>query len=728
MADSDDRARLEARIGKTLRGKWKLERLIGIGGMAAVYAASHRNGAPHAIKILHASYARRTDARNRFLREAYIANKVGKGAVPVIDDDIDDDGSPFLVMDLLQGEPVDARAKRLGGTLPPAEVLWVASEVLVTLEHAHAHGIIHRDLKPDNLFWTRDNEVKVLDFGVARVRDANTTETTRTGVVVGTPTFMAPEQALGSITEIDGRTDLWSLGAIMFRLLTGRQVHPPTQTNALVTAATKRAPPIASVDPTVPRAIADIVDTSLRFERDQRYPDAARMRAAVERARGVDALSPTGGAAHPLTNTAAFPAPPLDARTDEGHAPASVAHDAPSESSRDRGLATGMSHDDSVALHKILKLIDDALGLRARHGPGHPKTIRAVDVAYRQATLSLVDAHIGLFWNVVPEGFVARDQFVWTPTPATARVSKELYAGGVRMIGLLPGITKPEFADVVRMIAGDLAPFSDFATFLHSSQLVHVAHRIDPTGPGMPEDESGSETPSSGPNVRRMLDALRESEEGALRVTLLSRLERWGEGHELELGAVLETAGVELAIGLLRVLHVIGTPLAREVIERATESAHPIVRIVAFTGLGDDQRVCEEVLALASSPHADVRMDALVGIEKYRIASTVAALDLHIRSRAFGELPVLEQRQTLSALGALEPLAAESVAVMLLGNAETTEPLAEAAAELLGSLGESPEARSALRRAATAPSGPVRAAAATALGLFDGRVGGGERS
>jgi eukaryotic-like serine/threonine-protein kinase len=234
MADSDDE-KFEARLGQTL-GKWKLERLIGVGGMAAVYAASHRNGATAAIKILHAHYARRPDARTRFLREAYIANKVGKGAVGVIDDDVDDDGSPYLVMDLLHGEPIDVRVQRLGGKLPLGEVLWIAAQTLGTLERAHEHGIIHRDLKPDNLFLTTDQVLKVLDFGVARLRDTTTTETTRTGTVVGTPTFMAPEQAIGSVSEIDARSDIFSLGAIMFRLLTGRHVHVASQANALVAA------------------------------------------------------------------------------------------------------------------------------------------------------------------------------------------------------------------------------------------------------------------------------------------------------------------------------------------------------------------------------------------------------------------------------------------------------------------------------------------------------------
>src|SRR5579859_712529 len=139
----DDRHNPEARVGQTLSGKWRLDRLIGEGGMAAVYSATHRNGATAAIKILNAEYARRADTRTRFLREAYIANKAGKGAVQVLDDDVLDDGSPYLVMELLKGEPVDLRTYRLGGKLSPRDAVWVAKQTLPTLSDAHAVGIIH---------------------------------------------------------------------------------------------------------------------------------------------------------------------------------------------------------------------------------------------------------------------------------------------------------------------------------------------------------------------------------------------------------------------------------------------------------------------------------------------------------------------------------------------------------------------------------------------------------
>src|SRR5262249_54182358 len=141
--------RARARIGKVLRDKWRLERLLGVGGMACVYAATHRNGKRGAVKILHAELALDAETRTRFLREGYVANKVDHpGAVSVLDDDTTDDGAVFLVMELLEGQAVDARAaSRPGSRLETAEVIAIAEQLLDVLAAAHDKGIVHRDLK-----------------------------------------------------------------------------------------------------------------------------------------------------------------------------------------------------------------------------------------------------------------------------------------------------------------------------------------------------------------------------------------------------------------------------------------------------------------------------------------------------------------------------------------------------------------------------------------------------
>ncbi len=173
--------------------------------MASVYAATHRNGSRAALKILHTEFARDPGIRERFLREGYVANRIDHpGRVAIQDDDVTEHDEPFLVMELLEGETVQQLWKRKNRRLPPVEALWIAGEVLDTLTSFHEEGIVHRDLKPANIFVTREGVVKLLDFGVARMRDAGG-DKTRAGTALGTPSFMAPEQAMGLADGVHGR-------------------------------------------------------------------------------------------------------------------------------------------------------------------------------------------------------------------------------------------------------------------------------------------------------------------------------------------------------------------------------------------------------------------------------------------------------------------------------------------------------------------------------------------
>jgi serine/threonine-protein kinase len=293
--------RAQARIGQVLRGKWHLDALIGVGGMAAVYAATHRNGMRGAVKLLHGELGAREDVRERFLREGYAANRVNHaGVVRVLDDDAEPDGTVFLVMDLLAGRTVEALAEaRPGMRLPAALVLDVADRLLDVLDAAHGAGIVHRDIKPENLFWTNDGQLKVLDFGIARLLDAtNTARATATGTAMGTPAFMSPEQTSGQSSLIDGRTDIYSVGASMFTLLTGRQVHEAETVQLMMARTmTQNAPKLASLAPHLPRAVCVAVDKALAFRREDRWPDARAMQRAVREAKAtvgpdVDAQAP----------------------------------------------------------------------------------------------------------------------------------------------------------------------------------------------------------------------------------------------------------------------------------------------------------------------------------------------------------------------------------------------------------------------------------------------------
>jgi serine/threonine protein kinase len=284
--ESDQLMIARSRVGTVLRGKYRLDRLLGIGGMACVYAATHlRNADRVAVKILHRELAIDGGLRARFLREGDAANRVGHpGTVRALDDDVAEDGSVFMVMDLLDGETLHQRWKQRGRRLGAREVVRLICEVLDVLSSAHARGIVHRDLKPENLFLTRDGKVKVLDFGLARPREGSPTDT-RTGTVFGTPAFMAPEQALGKTSEVDAQSDLWAVGATTLLLLTGRLVHPAKTTEeTLRLASTQPAPPMGSVDQGVPAAIARVVDRALAFHKADRWASARAMRDALIRA------------------------------------------------------------------------------------------------------------------------------------------------------------------------------------------------------------------------------------------------------------------------------------------------------------------------------------------------------------------------------------------------------------------------------------------------------------
>jgi eukaryotic-like serine/threonine-protein kinase len=288
LADDELKRQAEARVGTVLEGKWRLDALLGVGGMASVYAATHRNSKRVAVKLLHPHLSFDGHIRERFLREGYAANQVKHpGVVAVHDEDTTSEGAAFLVMELLDGESVAERWQKNGYRLAPEEVLRLTEELLDTLAAAHEKGIVHRDIKPENLFLTRDGKLKVLDFGIARLRELSSSiSATRTGSMLGTPAFMAPEQAKGRWNEVDAWTDLWAVGATMFTLLTGDYVHQGNTPNEMLALTiTQPARSIGSVFPELHPALAAVVDRALAYQKQDRWPDARAMRKAVEAAR-----------------------------------------------------------------------------------------------------------------------------------------------------------------------------------------------------------------------------------------------------------------------------------------------------------------------------------------------------------------------------------------------------------------------------------------------------------
>jgi serine/threonine-protein kinase len=270
------------RLGQVVLGKWRLDHLLGIGGMAAVFEATHRNGNRVAIKILHPDLAGFDEIRERFLAEGYAANRVSHpGVVPVRDEGTTEDGAVFLVMDLLRGQTLAERLDSGQNPFSVREVLEISSQLLDVLVHAHDRGIVHRDIKPENVFLAADGRVRLLDFGIARVETHSRTHATQAGTTLGTPAFMPPEQALGHWQDLDGRSDLWALGASMFLLLSGLPVREHgSVTEQLLGAMTRPVQSLGEVT-ALPRSVVAVVDRALAFDREARFPDARSMQLAV---------------------------------------------------------------------------------------------------------------------------------------------------------------------------------------------------------------------------------------------------------------------------------------------------------------------------------------------------------------------------------------------------------------------------------------------------------------
>jgi len=291
--EEDTESELQALVGTTVAGKYRVDRLIGRGGMGAVFQATNLAiGKRVALKFLDHEAARNREACQRFQREAEAASMAESAhIVQIFDSGVTDAGLPFLVMELLTGEDLRARLRREQRLSAPS-ALRIASQVLRALTRAHEAGIVHRDLKPDNIFLcARDDDpsfVKIVDFGiskVARVRSADTL--TRSGTVLGTAFYMSPEQAQ-SFADIDGRTDLFSLGAILFEMLSG---HPPhdgrTYEAVLIAICTHDAVDVRTRAPQVPEAVAALVSRALQRERAQRFQSAPEFLAAIAELEGT---------------------------------------------------------------------------------------------------------------------------------------------------------------------------------------------------------------------------------------------------------------------------------------------------------------------------------------------------------------------------------------------------------------------------------------------------------
>jgi serine/threonine-protein kinase len=395
MSISELRARALERVGTTIRDKWTIDALLGVGGSAAVFSATHRNGKRAALKVLHAELTGSRELVTRFVREGYVANRLEHpGVCSVLDDDTTEDGSPFLVMELLAGRSLE-RHTRAQYMLSVSQVVELAEQLLDVLALAHSRGILHRDIKPANLFLLEDGRLKVLDFGIARIAEPLDGAVTQAGSAIGTPAYMPPEQARGRWKMVDPRTDVWAAGATMFALLAGRKPRrAETVQEELYLAMTEPVPSLATEAPHVPAPVVAVVDCAMSFEMEHRFPAAETMKAALRQAALAAGLTAPSPILAPLFTSGSGEARGIDASRGPLSVRPAEATRRPSSPPTDPGTMTPSVSSVSPASHAPTPA-GQLYAPTVRPSHAGPARSRA---AFYGALAALLFASIGMFF------------------------------------------------------------------------------------------------------------------------------------------------------------------------------------------------------------------------------------------------------------------------------------------------------------------------------------------
>ena len=337
-------------IGEVI-GNYRVVSELGKGGMGVVYRAEHvQLGRPAALKMLLTTFSSDASFVQRFFNEARAASSIDHpGIVEVYDFGTHIDGRAYIVMELLKGESLEQRVKHTG--MAPLEGATIVAQVSAALAAAHARGIVHRDLKPDNIFLVPNElipggiQVKLLDFGIAKLANDQAGFKTQTGALIGTPAYMSPEQCMGR-ADLDHRTDIYAIGCILFHVLCGRPPFLGDQgTGMMIAAHIRDTPPDPrTLNPNVPGALAAIVQRCLEKDPAARFQTATELRAALVAA-GANAPASKPGTEQYMATLAAVGAGPTSSVLGTGPTTASpnLAHAMPSV------LATGPTTASSSA-------------------------------------------------------------------------------------------------------------------------------------------------------------------------------------------------------------------------------------------------------------------------------------------------------------------------------------------------------------------------------------------
>lgn len=530
-AEESARRKAAERVGQTVRDKWRLEKFIGYGGMASVYAATHVDGHTAALKIMHAELCHDDEIRERFLREGHIARQVDHpGVVRIYDDDITERGEPFLIMELLRGSPLNRVWRKRGKQIPVESSLHIAAEVLDALAAFHAKAIVHRDLKPANIFLTTDKQVKVLDFGVARLREAGR-DATRAGLAMGTPSYMAPEQALGKNDSVDHRADIYAVGATLYTIISGQKLHRGTsEQESYVLAATQPAPSVARVAPDLPLKVVTLIDKALQWDPRNRFQSAAEMRDAVlavmqgGSSASSESVSDTPSAIEldmgSAESTAATevgknlrekpekvrfdtssdaieidlafeppqgargPARPVGItgvkRSDHPRPPADGSNLTPAPQRTRIHATDDVPLEGDHPLAPLFVSLDRLLRTARQYGPSHPETQNRLPMVFEATVAALERQPDGVRVRVLPFCFTHEGVTMWEPSPPGDLVPYTLSVAGLREFHIVPGVGEGELRELLgaMMIDANSSP-SEIATALWEAPFQHIHCRIE---------------------------------------------------------------------------------------------------------------------------------------------------------------------------------------------------------------------------------------------------------
>jgi serine/threonine protein kinase len=411
-------------VGHLLDGSYEVLRVIGEGGMGRVYEARHTrlHTKRFAVKLLHHELARQPEVVTRFQREAEAASVLTHpNVVGVYDVNTSADGRPYIVAELLEGEELGSYLERRS-KLPVVEAVHIVRQVCHALAAAHRHGIVHRDVKPENVFLAGPNAtVKVLDFGISKVSETGD-GLTKTGTVMGTPDYMAPEQARGD--RVDARADIYAVGAILYRALTGRKPFEGSDPMAILTAVLTQEPERPStLEPSIPLSLELVVQRTMAKNPSERFPSMDALEHALEPFDAPDAQLPASApkptAAAPDSNQAASTLLEAAARTLLATPPGGSRHEALEETARSVRLARpGLVFFTGLGLFwGFVNVVVVAAAL--------VRLVRGTDLSTAEVTLSIVGvlatlSSPALMWI----RHLRRD--VWPSTPRSVEIVARL--------------------------------------------------------------------------------------------------------------------------------------------------------------------------------------------------------------------------------------------------------------------------------------------------------------